>query len=670
MKEQKWQFILVKWIILGLIFFVPILVGAKHLFPFTTSKGLVVIMGTAIAAAVYFWGRVRDENKKFSVGILDGIFLLFLGILNLTSFTGLVPKLSFFGSFEGMSSILVSSFIVFAFILSYLLRNTVITIKEILWTVLASALLGIAKIWSTNFVASSVTDAGFIGNSSYAGAYLLIVFFFSVALILTEKNKIKKGLAIFALLSVATSPMLFNINIFKGVVSLRDIVANPTLLGGVANGAVIGIVIGILVSVSLFLLRSKRKSIQWGGGILLIALFGGLWVTGQMLVNPEAKLHQWYIADKNANRFLFWDIAYAGVNERPLLGWGMSSYTYLFQDKFTPTFFSPGYNVEIWTNNPHNMIAEYAVSTGYIGLTVYILAIGGMGVTLFMASRSTDKTQRVISILSFGALTGYVVQNFFVFDTVVPLLLFYIIVGYSLSLGYKKTFSVNKMLLNSIYTVLLAGFVILFWVAGMLPWKESRKTAENIINDTMIRSGSLYSISAMGFSGDNALFAGKVVGMIASRRSDFSEEGKERARNLINVLVEDLQNIIDDDGKDNFRSRWVMGQLYLRDIELDMKVDKEKSDAARKHFEKALAINANNPLIYFDIAQSYAFDKDYKNAQKYIRAGLALAPEYKVGYTYAKQLVDRDLATKKFEEYVLNMYERWCSAESACSKTR
>lgn len=669
--EILWQYRVVFYSLSLVLFLIPLYVNTSVVFPFTTGKSFLFIGLVLFTSIFYLWGKIKEPSSILQFKI-NGLFLaLFVIVLCVSSYFAVVPNHAFFGEFAGGGSMLVIAGVLFAALFAFTLKLNNRYILFYLRTILISSILYVLGVYGGEAVFKNSGDAGSIGNTSYAGAYLLVVFFIAIAVALISVKKWDRIFSWIAVLFIGFSPILFNTELLKSSDVLKKVIANPTVLSGPANGAVFGIAVGIVAVISLFLIRSKKKFIQFSGLVLLVGLFVSLWIAGQALVTPETRLHQWYVADKNANRFVFWDIAYAGVNDKPLFGWGMNAYAYTFQEKFDSVFFSPGHAIELWTNNPHNMIAEYAVATGYVGLIVYVFILGSTGVTLFVASRSEDRVQRVVSILMFGALVGYVVQNFFVFDTVVPMMLFFVLVGYALYLqhSYKITLGRHAGVLKWFYGLFIFVVAFLIYISSILPIQEAKTFVRYARNSqSIIGMSNPQFISNAGYAGDVSVIISKIVTYYSAKADEIAKDpiAAEQVNRVLKKVTDDMLDTIRNDGRGNFRAYWLIGQTYIKMFEFTGKKDFELLSEAKNYLQKARDINPNNPEIYYNLASTSLFEKDYKTSQTYLRAYIALAPEYKNGYQYAQKIIDGGVATKDFKEYVSFMKEKWCSAESAC----
>jgi len=629
-------------------------------------------MFAILLAILYVWGRARERESVFNISYVHVALSTFITCLVISGFNGVNPRHAFFGDMTGMGIILVCAAAVVASVLGYVIqKNRSFIVTLISWSLLSSVVM-VAALYGGESLMPRSAQGSTLGNNSYMGAYLLVNVCLALGLFITQKNLWQRILSAFSGLFIIVSPIFFNHDIFKGVVSFADIKNNPLLLGGVANGAVMGLGGAMIIIGTLFLIRSKKVIFQWIGAIGLIGVFVGIFVAGQVFMNPESSLHQSYTAEKNGNRFLFWEIASQAAAERPLLGWGMNGYSYAFQEHFNPLFFSDGYVPEPWTENPHNMFREVEVNAGILGLIAYVLFIGATGVTLFIGSRSDDKKQKVISIVMFTALFGYVLQNLFIFDTTAPMLMFYVIVGYSIGISKGKTFMIQsryktlKVIIGSI-TILFFGYIII--VGVIKPWKESVAWGTYTSKNRIASDISPQSISSMGFAGDTAVLTDKFFDAYSNNydKKNTTVVEKKYYVKTFEMLLKNLENDVREDGRGNFRANWFAAKSLMNTIYITNNAASEDIMVAQIKIEKTLAINSNNPLVYYDRVQLYAFSKDYEKMKAWSRASIALAPQYRGGYIVADSIINAGLADKDFENYIETMRVRWCQENSPCA---
>jgi tetratricopeptide (TPR) repeat protein len=115
-------------------------------------------------------------------------------------------------------------------------------------------------------------------------------------------------------------------------------------------------------------------------------------------------------------RFINWSMAWKGVQEKPILGWGQENYALVFDKYYDPRMHSQ----EPWFDRVHNIIFDWWVAGGTLGLIAY-LSIFLAALYALWFSRGFTIAER--SILT-GLLAGYFVHNFFVFDNVTSYILF------------------------------------------------------------------------------------------------------------------------------------------------------------------------------------------------------------------------------------------------------
>src|SRR5690606_5810770 len=71
--------------------------------------------------------------------------------------------------------------------------------------------------------------------------------------------------------------------------------------------------------------------------------------------------------EEGQTRFTIWRIAFEGVMERPLLGWGQSNFDYVFNKYYTPELWGQ----EVWFDRVHNIVLDWLVAGGFVGALCY-----------------------------------------------------------------------------------------------------------------------------------------------------------------------------------------------------------------------------------------------------------------------------------------------------------
>ena len=610
-----------------------------------------------------FYDRYVNSRKTVQVTALHLMLLVYLVTLVLSAFAGFDPKLSFFGSLvDGVGVNLIIALTIVALAIARCIREDVSFLRGMILVSFCTSIVVASGTYLNSMFISSNGGSTF-GNTSYVGAYLLVHVCFGLYLILSSKDSMYKVLTTLGVVPIVFSPIFFNNDLLNGSIGFKDIMQNPSLVAGSADGAFLGLVTAVSTMCVFFLVTAKKKKLQYGGmGLLFVGGIIGLLI-GKQFFDPNTRLHQAYVQEKNTNRFIFWDIAREGYLEKPFLGWGANNYSYVFQKHFDPVFFSTTNAYEPWTDHPHNMFWEYLVNGGIVGLLAYISLLGMVIVYLYQVS-TRDREHRIVAIAMLGAFVGYVIQNLFIFESPGTLLIFFVIVGATIGMyqrivshKYSLVFPFPDKILS--FSGILAGLIFVV-IAFVQPWQESVAWNKYSKRDMLILSNQKnpQHISSLGYASDSALFAGKVFDSIRSKLGVMNDDQKKSHLIIVNNLIANLDEDIATD-VDTFRARWVSGQLKTLSVVLAGNPDPLVLADARGRLQDARLINSRNANLYFDIAQTYLFEKDYRHAWQYLRAGIALAPQYQPGYRTTEKIMQT--ASPRDRAYVLAMQERWTS---------
>lgn len=251
---------------------------------------------------------------------------------------------------------------------------------------------------------------GSFGNAAYVTPYFLFVAAYVLWLWGSATTRLKAGT--FALAGI--------------VLSLAFFVLSGT------RGAFLGFVAGTGIA-ALYVAWKSRRARRWVLGALALGIvaFAGLFVMRndpRVAALPGARFLQLDFGQTTAQtRFWTWNTAFKGFKDRPVLGYGPENFPVVFDKHFDPRHFDPVRGGETWFDRAHNIVLDYAATTGAVGVIAWLSFIVLLFVQVARAIR-----QHSLSLLEEAILIGlpvmYVVQAMFLFD-VLPIMLNLLIVA-------------------------------------------------------------------------------------------------------------------------------------------------------------------------------------------------------------------------------------------------
>ena len=205
------------------------------------------------------------------------------------------------------------------------------------------------------------------------------------------------------------------------------------------RGALVGLGTGVLVATVLIALGAKQypraRRVSAGALVVLILLGGGFWVarSSQFVQSSPVLSRLANISLSNGttrDRLLVWGISWQGIKERPLLGWGPENFNLVYGKYFNPAL----YGAEPWFDRSHNILLDWLVTAGILGLVGYLLLFG----TALWYLWRCEAWSFVVKSLFTGMLVAYLVQNIFVFDNLGSSLLFMMVLAF-IQFHYQHT---------------------------------------------------------------------------------------------------------------------------------------------------------------------------------------------------------------------------------------
>ncbi len=272
---------------------------------------------------------------------------------------------------------------------------------------IAQHLNPLAFLW---FGGSGDRPGGLLANAPFLAGYLIFGLFFSIRLALAAQT-IKERWA-FAFTSI----------FFAGVI----------LFITQTRGATVGMIFGILVwiCIEIFFTENTWRVNAYEWRWLLIAFAGIVAIACVIISLPVGKdipgINRFLSQSTKENlnqRLVLWKVGWQGFIEHPILGWGIGNFETVFNKFYDPniytetTFVFPGP-----PDKPYNVLVEWLVSSGLIGLISYTALFVAVCYSLFRAKA------RQASVL-IALLGAYVVQNLVLFDTIATYPVFFFLLA-------------------------------------------------------------------------------------------------------------------------------------------------------------------------------------------------------------------------------------------------
>lgn len=409
--------------------FIPLIVAPFFLFPYITGKNfafriIVELMAAAWVALMVFNPRRFLPSFSFSFAkqnLFVIIYAAFMGWLFVTMLTGADVSRSFWSNFERMEGLVTHLHLFFLVLMAVTFLRTPHDWRPVvILSLLASTLLTLYGFLERFGVVETGTGGdrlfATLGNSIYLAEYLMVHLF------------------VIGILLVAPSLRLWRVPLFLiGLLELYIFFAAST------RGAFLGMIAGLGVAALLYVWLTRRDSPATAGwarrmivSILIVGVLagGGLFVLRNNavlqrspLTAPILSLYHAFINPTESTpgaRLMIWGIAFEALKERPLLGWGAENFIIPYARHYNPSMFGN----EPWFDRVHNMFFEWFVAGGIIGGLLYLSLFASLYMLLRHGWRQKIFSAEEVALFC-GLVAAYMIQNAFVFDTVVSYLLFF-----------------------------------------------------------------------------------------------------------------------------------------------------------------------------------------------------------------------------------------------------
>ena len=422
------------------------------MYPMLTLKTLL-LRGLGIAALAlfvylvstrhpFYWDRLKNWQTWIPAALL--------GVAYLTSLFGVDFYRSFWSTFERGDGLLTLTACVAFFYLILLFANREFVGKLMRLVGWVGAIAGIYVCVQWLFITlgidlpliakTSGRIGGTLGNAAFLAAYL--------------------GMSLPITYLVAREYLGWQR-------TLLYIGAGCELLGiffAATRGTILAlIIVGTLVLLHEALRRGSQyqKPARYALGVLALGVLIFIFFREPLSrapIEPVRRLASVSLTDSTvASRLFLWKSLLPEAMESPVLGVGAEHVSVLFNRVYDPTLI-----VEEWFDRSHNAYLDYLIQYGFVGLALYLALIVTALLTAWRLSRDTARAGTDLAgSLLFLVLSIYALQNIFVFDTGVTLLLLLALCAILVALSDKSVPLTLALPLWSGYGGLVVGAALL-----------------------------------------------------------------------------------------------------------------------------------------------------------------------------------------------------------------
>ncbi|MEI8224063.1 MAG: O-antigen ligase family protein [bacterium] len=641
---------IIQWGMIVMLALMPLLYSNGRIASAVTSKQFFIIGCIDLLVIVWVWLLTTDS--RYRITVKNAIWFipatLFVSSMTVSTFIGVDFYTSFLSTIErGGGLLFILHLYLFALMIASVVRaRGMVFIKSLFQAILFSA-VGVAIL---TFFTREAFDIGVewlnesvggatLGNSTIAGSYFVFALFGALFLWISETKVWKKILYGIGLLIIGTSPIVFNVKgFFITKTAWAEVFHNPLVIIGQARAAVVSIIIGLIIAVLVYIVATHQKKIVKGlalAGVVVILL--GIGYSGYQVLQDGSRVQQLFMDKVGQNRITFWHEAFAGIRERPWLGWGPENFKVVHQKYLDPILAGPARNAEIWVDKPHNALIETVVTQGYIGLIAYIIFISALFtcVVRLMYLRVLEPKYGAVFI---GLLTAYLLQNQFAFDSIISLVCLWLLVG--IVLGYTDQTDTNRKPI--VPGVIIKGMAAIITVACIVVWVfaayfPSRKmiVAKEVFDSPMNVRPEQY---ADLFTGHGSLQFTTNLGMMVYTLAESylaqravimqSPQLVDAASHEVDMLLDAMDSVDSYSGKD-YRFKAAAAIFQETQVAITQKLDAKRVERMNRYAQEAIALSPTNPFGYMIYSKILLYTQNISEARVMIDKAIALNPTIK-----------------------------------------
>ncbi len=628
-----------RWAFYIFTFLFPLIRYEGYLFNGTSTRAVNTVLFIELLALVFGFALFSKRRRlSFAVSPITISLMVLLFVLSVSSLLGVDLATSFWskatrttGLFYFFHLGFLYLFFWFAFSEQNALRNfiKVFIISAGFFSLLS--LLGQEGVgW---FFAEKAWSGLTIGNSTFAGMYLYSAFMLSIYFLYTHAGRSKWWWYLLPAVFII-SPYIINFGVWRGEV---NILAQPAAIIGSAQASALTLFASMVALIG-FWIASKIKKADTRRMLLLAVIGIGaiLFAVGvRSLLTEGGRVQQFYLTQASAVRPIVWQSSGEAIKERPLLGWGVDNFDWVFQRNYNNRILEEKNGGEAWLDRAHNIFIDQTIETGYVGIVVYMIVylilIGSLIYVIFYSKERSDSVLAVALLVYF---VGHLAELQTAFDTTIT---YFALTCFAAMTGilFAKTRAARVKKESTVVSpwpvqVTAAGVMVMFALGmfsiGTIPIMKVEKA-----NGAIRRVGSsekripLYE-TLLSSPIDNGEFLWTTSNDIQrgiSLDPKMIEDPKQREgiKKELDVIVSAYERYLEESPND-YRAILNLADIYIyqRLFEVD------NLEKAHRVLDEAVALVPQSPQAYWMKSVAYLYQAKFSLAKEWAQKAYDINP--------------------------------------------
>lgn len=423
----------IQYLIFTLVIVVPLVYYPYNMFPFQVVKTAIFQALTAIVFLLWlflaiFYKEFRPKLTWVSLALIIFYVVVFLSII-----FGADWRASLWSDQQRTLGFIILLHCGALFLALSSLKERInwrkIWLVSFITSVVVSV-IGIVGYWYPSFIPDSMfltvlknqARAGStFNNSAFMAGYLLFNFFIGIWLMWLEAIKTQGR-------KILKSKKFWGALIGVGLVFMAIFLSQTV-------GVILGMAGGIFLLFIWALLFSQNKIFKKYTAVLIgvIVIFSGIFFATKNSsiwenipgLNKISGLS--FESEAISGRLVAWGIGLQAFQEKPILGWGFENFRAAFSKHYEPKILTTSMSGTYW-DKPHNIVIEYLVNTGLLGLLAYLFIFIVVFFTLI--KKRDNFGNNLAAPIFLSVIVAYFIQNLFIFDTIGTYLMFFLILGF------------------------------------------------------------------------------------------------------------------------------------------------------------------------------------------------------------------------------------------------